>query len=147
LLFGVVNAPRVHSFAFAVSVLHSSDDCARSHLSQYSRHCTAVSLDNLPRINQRCQVQADNVNLQLGAVDLLNHGPNDGVINLTAIQIDADFIADLEFRVLVLWPAREGRRKCALDGDLYATNDEWYAAVAGHGTAGQNQPKLRCKPD
>ena len=80
MLFGVVNAPRVHSFVFAVSVLHSSDDCARSHLSQYSRHCTAVSLDNLPRINQRCQVQAENVNLQLGAVRVLNHGAKKGVV-------------------------------------------------------------------
>jgi hypothetical protein len=49
---------------------------------------------------------ADDVNLQLGAVDSLNPGPNDGVINLTAIQIDADFFADLVFALLVPWAAR-----------------------------------------
>jgi len=28
---------------------------------------------------------------------MLNHGANDGVFNLAVVQIDADFVADLEF--------------------------------------------------
>jgi hypothetical protein len=38
----------------------------------------ATSLDNPPRINQRCQVEADNINLQFDSVIVLDHGANDG---------------------------------------------------------------------
>jgi len=33
-----------------------------------------TSLDNLPRINQRREVKADNIYLQLGAIGVLDHG-------------------------------------------------------------------------
>jgi len=37
--------------------------------------------DNLPRINQRRAVEADNIHLQLGAVGVLDHGAHHRVLS------------------------------------------------------------------
>jgi hypothetical protein len=40
---------------------------------------------------------------------MLNHGANDGIFNLAVVQIDADFVADLEFAWL-LWILGHGEQ-------------------------------------
>ena len=50
------------------------------------RRCPkTTSLDNLPRINQRREVETDDVHLQFGLIAVLNHGTNDGVLNLPVV--------------------------------------------------------------
>ena len=60
----------------------------------------ATSLDNLPRINQRGEVEADNVHLEFDYILILNHGADDSILDFAVMQIDADFVADFE---LALW--------------------------------------------
>ena len=57
-------------------------------------------LDNLPRINQRGEVEADNVHLEFDYILILNHGADDSILDFAVMQIDADFVADFE---LALW--------------------------------------------
>jgi hypothetical protein len=40
------------------------------------------SLGNLPRINQGRQVETDDIHLQFDSIVVLNHGANDGIVNL-----------------------------------------------------------------
>jgi len=67
-----------------------------------------TSIDNLPRINQRRQVEADNIHLQFGAVAVVNHGAYCGILDLAVVQVHADFVAYLKIRAFGLWLAREG---------------------------------------
>jgi len=48
------------------------------HLEVLYRLCCpkATSPDNLLRINQRREVEADNIHLQFGSIVVLNHGAN-----------------------------------------------------------------------
>ena len=62
----------------------------------------ATSLDNLPRINQRGEVEADNVHLEFDYILILNHGADDSILDFAVMQIDADFIADRELSVWFL---------------------------------------------
>jgi len=68
-----------------------------------------ISLDNLPRINQRREVEADNIHLQFDSIGLLNHSANDGVLNFAMVQVHPDFVTDLELSIIWLlwgWHAR-----------------------------------------
>ena len=68
------------------------------------------SLDNLPKVNQRCEVQSDNIHQQLRAIVVLNHGFYHGILDLSVVQVDADFVADLELPLVWLlrgWHAEE----------------------------------------
>jgi hypothetical protein len=49
------------------------------------------------RINQRRQVETDNVHLQFETVAVVNHGANNGVLNFAAVKVDADSVTDSEF--------------------------------------------------
>ena len=55
-----------------------------------------MSLDNLSGINQRREVEANNIYLQLGAIVVLDHGADDGILDFPVMQVHADSIADLE---------------------------------------------------
>jgi hypothetical protein len=72
------------------------------------RRCPrATSLDNLPRINQRRQVEADDVHLQFDSVGVLNHGAYDSILDFAAVQVHADCVADLKFALWFLgWQGR-----------------------------------------
>jgi len=73
----------------------------------------ATSLDNLPRINQRREVETHNVHLSLESIGVLNHGANDSILDLAMVQVHADFVAYLKFALWVLsWHAR----KCTIVG-------------------------------
>ena len=50
----------------------------------------ATSLDNLPRINQRHKVEADDVYLWFDSIVVLNHGANHSIFNFPVVQVDAD---------------------------------------------------------
>jgi hypothetical protein len=50
----------------------------------------ATSLDNLPRINQRRKVEADDVYLWFDSIVVLNHGANHSIFNFPVVQVDAD---------------------------------------------------------
>ena len=65
-----------------------------------------TSLDNLPRINQRREVEADDVHLQFDSIVVLNHGANDGILDFAVVKVYADFIAEVEF---ALWCLGHGR--------------------------------------
>jgi len=60
----------------------------------------ATSLDNLPKVNQRRKVEADDSHLQFGSIVVLNHGANDGILDLAVVQVHADLVAYFE---LALW--------------------------------------------
>ena len=60
------------------------------------------SLDNLPRINQRREVETYDIHLYFGFIAVLNHGANDSILNFPVVQVDADFVADLELPVIGL---------------------------------------------
>jgi len=49
------------------------------------------SFDNLPRINQRREVEADDVHLQFDSIVVVNHGANYGVLNFAVMKVHADF--------------------------------------------------------
>ena len=69
-----------------------------------------ASLDNLSRINQRREVETDYVHLKFDLIAVLNHGSNDSVLNLSVVQVDADFVANLELSIIGLswgWHAGE----------------------------------------
>jgi hypothetical protein len=61
---------------------------------------TLISLDHLPRINQRREVEADNIHLQFDSVGVVNHGANNGILSFPVMKVHADFVADVEF---VFW--------------------------------------------
>ena len=61
-----------------------------------------ISLDNLPGINQGREVEADHIHLQLRAIAALNHGANDSILDFSVVQVHADFVTDLELRVVRL---------------------------------------------
>ena len=69
------------------------------------RRCTnAISLDNLPRINQRCEVEAYDVHLEPGFIAVLNHSSNDSLLDFPVVQVDADFVTNLKLSVIwLLW--------------------------------------------
>src|SRR6516225_8742856 len=72
-------------------------------------HRVAVSLDNLPRINQRRQVEADNIHLQFDYILVLNHGADDSILDFAVVQVHPDFVTDLELSIIWLlwgWHAR-----------------------------------------
>ena len=58
------------------------------------------SFDNLPRINQRREVEADDVHLQFDSIVVLNYGLHDSILDFAVVQVHADLVADLE---LALW--------------------------------------------
>ena len=49
----------------------------------------ATSLDNLPRINQRREVETDDATCSLIRIVVLNYGANNGVLNLAAVRVVA----------------------------------------------------------
>jgi hypothetical protein len=55
-----------------------------------------ASLNNLPRINQRREVEADNIHLQFDPIVVLNHGANNGILDFTVMQVHADIVTDFE---------------------------------------------------
>ena len=57
-------------------------------------------LNDLVRINQRREVETNDVYLQFDSIVVLNHGANDGILDLAAKQIHADFVTGLE---VALW--------------------------------------------
>jgi hypothetical protein len=60
----------------------------------------------LTRINQRRQVESDDVHLKFDLIAVLNYGSNDSVLDFPVVQVDADFIADLELAIIALgWHA------------------------------------------
>ena len=61
-----------------------------------------ISLDNLPSINQRSEVEADNIHLQFHSIVVVNHGAHYRVFNFSVVQIHADFITDLELSITLL---------------------------------------------
>ena len=77
-----------------------------------SRVAPDLSLHNLPRINQRREVQADNIHLlKLGFAPELNHGANDSILDLPVVEVHAGFVADPKFALWLLgWHARNVRR-------------------------------------
>ena len=56
----------------------------------------------MPGINQRREVETHNVHLQFDSIIVLNHGTNDGILDLSVMQVHADFVADLELALWVL---------------------------------------------
>jgi len=66
------------------------------------KNARASLLGNLPRINQRREIKADNIHLQFDSIVVLNHGANNCIFNLPVMQIHADFVADLKF-ARILW--------------------------------------------
>jgi hypothetical protein len=67
----------------------------------------ATSFDNLPRINQRREVDTDHVHLKFDFIAILNYGANDSVLDFPVVQVDADFVADFELSVIGLgWHGR-----------------------------------------
>jgi hypothetical protein len=62
-----------------------------------------ISLDNLPPIDQRREVKADNIHLQFDSILVLNHGANDSILDLPAVEVDSDFVTGLEFALWLLW--------------------------------------------
>jgi len=67
----------------------------------------AFSLDNLPGVDQRREVETDNIHLQFDTI-VLNHGANDSILDFPVVQVDADFVAYLKFALWVLgWHAKE----------------------------------------
>ena len=77
----------------------------------------ATSLDNLPRIDQRYEVEPDNIYLQLDSIVVVNHGAHYRVFNFAVVQVDAYFVADVEF---ALWCLGHGR-KSTREARLHAT--------------------------
>jgi len=66
----------------------------------------------LLRIDQRREVEADNIYLQFDSIGVLHHGAYDGVLDFAVMEVDADFITDLELALwFVGWHARNLRRK------------------------------------
>jgi len=68
-----------------------------------------ISLDNLPRINQRGEIQADDIYLQFDFIAVLNYGAYYRILDFPVVQVHADFVADLELPVVWLlcgWHAR-----------------------------------------
>ena len=64
-----------------------------------------VSLDNLPRINQRREVH-----LQFDYILILNDGANDSILDFAVVQVHADFVAYVEFAFWLLgWHAKNVR--------------------------------------
>jgi hypothetical protein len=64
----------------------------------------ATSLNNLPRIDQRREVETDNIHLSLDSIVVLNHGANDGILDFAVMKVHADFVADLELPIVwLLW--------------------------------------------
>ena len=57
---------------------------------------TPHSLNDLLRINQRREVEADNIHLQFDSIVFLNHRADDGILDFPVMQVHADSIADLE---------------------------------------------------
>ena len=54
-----------------------------------------MSLDNLSGINQRREVEADNIHLQLESIGVLNHGTNDGLTVNTLFRDCRAFIFNI----------------------------------------------------
>jgi len=66
-----------------------------------------TSLNNQPRINQCRQVEADNVYLQFGAIVVLDHRANDGILDFAVVRVHADSVADLKLAIgFPSWHAR-----------------------------------------
>jgi len=61
------------------------------------------SFDNLPRINQRREVEAVDVHLQFDSIVVVNHGANYGVLNFAVMKVHADFIAYFELARFLGW--------------------------------------------
>jgi hypothetical protein len=59
-------------------------------------------IDNLPRINQRREIETDNIHLQFDSIIVVNHGANDGILDFPVVQVHADFVADLELSAVWL---------------------------------------------
>src|SRR6516162_2656222 len=81
-----------------------------------------TSVDHLLRINQRREVETDDIHMQFDSIAVLNHGANDGILNLPVMEVHADFVADLNCRVfsgflwagtraiyVIRWPQVKGR--------------------------------------
>ena len=63
-----------------------------------------TSLDHLPRVNKRREVEADDIHLLFGAIGVLDHGANDSILDFSVVQVHADFVADAELSVVrSLW--------------------------------------------
>jgi hypothetical protein len=55
-----------------------------------------ATVNDLPIVNQRRQVESDHIHLQFDSIGVLNHGFHDGILDLAVVQVHADFVADLE---------------------------------------------------
>ena len=50
------------------------------------------SFDNLPRINQRREVEADDIHLQFDSIIVLNHSADNSVLDFAVVQVHADHV-------------------------------------------------------
>jgi len=72
------------------------DHSSEIHFDRPAPPSKATSLDNLPRINQRREVQADNIHLEFDSIIVLNHGAYDGILDSPVVQIHADLVTDFD---------------------------------------------------
>jgi len=56
---------------------------------------------------RRHQNASERVKTLALSIPVMNHGPDDGILDLAVVQVHADFIADVEF---ALWSVRHGSR-------------------------------------
>jgi len=67
-------------------------------------------IDNLPRINQRREIETDNIHLQFDSIIVVNHGANDGILDFPVVQVHADFVTDFELPVVWLLCGWHGKQ-------------------------------------
>jgi hypothetical protein len=81
----------------------------RSSVSEQRVHeSVRTSLDNLPKVDQRREVEPDNIHLQLGAIGVLDHGAYDGIPDFDMVKVHAGFATRFEHTFWFLgWHARE----------------------------------------
>jgi len=58
---------------------------------------TSCVLHNLPHLNQCRQIKTYDINLKFGAVLVVDNSFDDSILALSAMQVHADAITDLEF--------------------------------------------------
>jgi hypothetical protein len=54
-----------------------------------------ISLNNVPRINQRREVEANNIHLQFDSIVVLNHSADNSILDFPVVQVHADSVAYL----------------------------------------------------
>ena len=69
-------------------------------LARHTRHVRRFQSEEvqLQKLHERLRLMADNIHLQFGTVGVLDDGANDGILDFAVVQVDADFVADLNSR-------------------------------------------------